>query len=62
MFQLYALLVDILCKVRFSLNKIVAGRQRSSNHPIKDALFDILSLVDQFYRSKSTIPDDLGIE
>lgn len=46
--------------MRLSLNRIVAGRQRSSNHPIKNALFNILSLADQLYRSKSTIPDSPG--
>ena len=60
MFRLHALLVDTLCKVGLSLNKIVAGQQKGGNHPIKDALFDILSLADQLYRSKSTIPDSPG--
>ncbi len=57
MFRLHALSVDALHKVRLSLNRIVVGRQRGGNHPIKDALFDILSLANQLYRSKSTIPD-----
>lgn len=29
----------------------------TGRHPTKDASFDILSLADQLYRSKSTIPD-----
>ena len=59
-FRLHILLVDALYKVRLFLNKIIAGRQRGGNHPIKDASFDILSLADQLYRSKSTIPDSPG--
>lgn len=60
MFQLHALLIDTLYKVRLSFNEIVAGRQRGGNYLIKDALFDILSLADQLYRAKSTIPDGSG--
>lgn len=60
MSRLHALSVEALGKVRLSLNRIVAGQQRGGNHPIKDASFDILSLADQLYRSKSTIPDGPG--
>lgn len=33
------------------------GRQCSGRYPLKDASFDIQSLADQLYRSRSTIPD-----
>lgn len=61
MFRLHALSVDALCKVRLSLNRIVVKWQKCGNYLIKSALFNILSLADQLYRSKSTIPDGLGI-
>ncbi len=39
------------------MNKIVIGREEKGNHPEKDSSFDILSLADQLYQSKSTDPD-----
>lgn len=62
MFWLYALSVNAFCKIKLSLNKIIIRQQKSGNHPIKNALFDILSLADQLYRSKSTIPDGPGTD
>ena len=59
MFRLHALLVDTLWKVRYSINKVIAGRRRSGRHPIKNASFDILSLANQLQRSKSTNFDGL---
>ena len=56
MFCLHALSVDALRKVRLSINRVVVGRQRAGRHPQKDTSFDILSLVDQVHRSKSTDP------
>ena len=44
------------------MNKTIIGRQRKSRHPVKDASFDILSLANQLYRSKSTYPRGPDIE
>lgn len=49
MFRLYTLSVDALKKVRFSMNRVVVGRQRAGRHPQKDSSFDILSLADQLH-------------
>lgn len=57
MFQLHALSVDAFAKVRRLMNRIIIGRERSGRHPTKDASFDIQSLADQLYRSRSTTPD-----
>lgn len=57
MFKLHALSVDALTKIRQVMNYIIIGRERSGRHPTKDAAFDILSLVDQLYQSKSTLPE-----
>lgn len=57
MFKLHALSVNALAKVRRLMNRIVIGRERKSRHPIKDSSFDILSLSDQLYRSRSTFPE-----
>lgn len=46
MFKLYALLVDLLAKVKYVINKVVIRRERKGQHLIKDSLFDILSLLD----------------
>lgn len=59
MFWLYALSVDSLRKIRSSINKIIVGRERSGLHREKDASFDMLSLADQLYQSKSTCPEGL---
>ena len=42
------------------MNWIIIGREREGYHPVKGALFDILSLADQLYRSKYTHPK--GVE
>ncbi|MCJ1346490.1 hypothetical protein MMC31_004707 [Peltigera leucophlebia] len=57
MFRLHALSVDPLRQIRRIMNKIVIGRERKGNHTEKDSSFDILSLADQLYWSKSTDPD-----
>lgn len=59
MFWLHTLLVDILRKVRFSINCIIIGKERNGFCPQKNSLFHILSLADQLYRSKSTYSDGL---
>lgn len=56
-FCLYVLSIDILKKVRFSINRVVVGCQRAGRHLKKDFLFDILNLADQLHRSKSTDPN-----
>lgn len=57
-FRLHTFLIDTLWKIRFLMNRIIAGRkQRIERHSTKDASFDILSLADQLYRSKLTNPD-----
>ena len=58
MFKLHALLVDALAKVRRVMNRVVISRKRKGKHPIKDSLFDILSLSDQLYRSRSIYPEE----
>lgn len=57
MFKLHALSVDALAKIRKVMNQVIIGRERSGRHPTKDASFDIQSLADQLYRSRSTTPD-----
>ncbi len=57
MFWLHKLSVDVLRKVRSSINKIVIGKEKDRYHPKKDAFFDILSLADQLYTLKSTYPE-----
>lgn len=39
------------------MNKVIAGQDLLLRHLIKDASFNILSLANQLYRSKSTHPD-----
>lgn len=60
MFWLHALSVDSLRKVRSSMNKIIVGWERSGLNREKNTSFDILSLADQLYQSKSTCPKGLG--
>lgn len=55
MFKLHLLSVDALDKIRKVMNQVVVGRNRTGRHPTKDLSFDILSLADQLYQSKSTI-------
>lgn len=57
MFNLPALLVDALSKVRRAMNKIIIGQECSGRHPTKDASFDIQSLADQLYHSRSITPE-----
>lgn len=54
-FQLYALLVDILKNIRFLINQIVIGRKRQDYYPQKDTLFNIMNLANQLYKLKSTL-------
>lgn len=54
MFYLYILSVDSLRKVHFSLKKVIIGPKRSDYHLTKELSFDILSLANQFYQSKSS--------
>lgn len=46
-------MVDILEKVRSLINWVIIGRRKVSYHPQKNSFFDILSLIDQFYKSRS---------
>lgn len=57
MFWLYALLVDILKKIRSSINYIIIGKKRNGFHPQKNVSFDILSLANQLHRLKSIYLD-----
>ena len=57
MFWVHALSVGALKKLRFSMNQIVIGREKEGYYPQKDTLFDILSLVNQLHRFKSTYPE-----
>ncbi len=54
MFKLHALLVDALSKIKQAINKIIIRQECSGRHPTKDASFDIQSLVDQLYYSRSS--------
>ena len=56
MFRLHTLLVDALAKIRHIMNKVLIRRERKGQHLIKSSFFDILSLSDQLYRSRSTVP------
>ncbi len=56
MFRLHALTIDVLTKVRQIMNKIIVGQEQEGYHPKKDSFFDILSLADHLYRSRSTTP------
>lgn len=62
MFKLYALLMDVLVKIRKVINQVIIGREQSRRHPTKDALFNIQSFTDQLYRSWSTTSDRLEPE
>lgn len=53
-FRLYVLLVNILKKVRFSINCIIVGKERNGYYPTKNAFFNILSFTNQLHKSKST--------
>ena len=57
MFKLHLLSVDALLKIRQAMNKVIIGRKQLGRHHIKNSSFDILSLADQLYRSKSTVPE-----
>lgn len=57
MFRFHTLLVDILRKVRSSINRIIIGKEKNGFCPQKNFLFHILSLANQLYRSKSTYSD-----
>lgn len=54
MFRLYALLVYMLRKIRFSINQIIIGWERNDYYPQKNSSFDILSLANQLYKFRST--------
>lgn len=36
------------------MNKVIISQNQTKKHPIKDAFFDILSLANQLYKSKSS--------
>lgn len=55
-FWLHTFLLDSLRKIRSSMNKIIVERERSGLYCEKDASFNILSLANQLYQSKSTCP------
>lgn len=57
MFKFCTLSVDALIKIRAEMNKVIIDREQTGRHPTKNILFDILSLVDQLYCSRSTTPD-----
>lgn len=57
MFKLYALSVDALAKIRKVMNQVIIRKEQNGRHLTKDASFDIQSLADQLYRSRSTTPD-----
>ena len=41
------------------MNYIIIGRERLERHPTKNANFDIFSLADQLYQSRSIFPESL---
>ena len=47
--------VDTLKKVRTLINQVIIGQEQRAKHPQKNSFFDILSLTNQLYRSKSTL-------
>lgn len=40
------------------MNWIIIGRKKEGYHSQKDTLFNILSLINQLHKSKSTYPKD----
>ncbi len=48
-----------LAKLRCIMNKIVTGWEQKRQHPVKYSLFDILSIMDQLYRSWSKVLERL---
>lgn len=46
MFKLYTLSIDVLTKIRAGMNKIIISKKQNGKYPIKNALFNILSLAD----------------
>lgn len=57
MFRLHTLSINTLKKVRISMNQVIIGQEPRAKHLQKDSSFDILSLANQLYRSKSTLPE-----
>ena len=49
MFRLHTLSVDTIAKITHLLNRVIKSQERNFIHPIKDALFDIMSLADQLH-------------
>ncbi|MCJ1465963.1 hypothetical protein MMC07_004582 [Pseudocyphellaria aurata] len=56
LFRQHALTAKSLQTMRLSSNKTLVGRHRDGRHPAKDAGFDIRSLADQLYHSRSAHP------
>ena len=52
--KLYALWILTVYKIKFFLNRNIANQEKVDNYSIKNALFDILSLANRLYKSKST--------
>ena len=54
MFWQHSLTVKHLQKVRSDANRVIVGRCQDRPHAQKNALFDVLSLTNKLYQSKST--------
>lgn len=39
------------------MNQVIIGQEQEAKHLQKNSFFDILSLANQLYRSKSTLPE-----
>lgn len=59
MFKLYLLSVDALSNIIKVRNQVVVKKNGPRRYSTKDWLFDIFSIANQLYQSKSIIPEEL---
>lgn len=62
MFKLHIFLINICIKIRYSITQIIISSKQNFIHLTKNALFNILSLANQLYQSKSNFLQDLKLE
>lgn len=49
------MIVDTFKKMKTSMNQIIIDQEQRERYPYKDSSLNILSLVNQLYRSKTTL-------
>ena len=55
MCKIHLLSVNVISKIKTVINEVIVGRNRMGWYFTKDLLFDIFSLANQLYQSKSII-------